>query len=159
MGLGQILPVHPDIDENARRTGKAPDGVKNVLGHVPDHADQIRERHGRNQGIIRGRRAVRETEAPGFGVDSHQLIIEFQVPHRDELFQVGHEAALAGIPEMRDVMNLGRCRRQHSPQHLLQRRPVDARSQPIGAHIIGAGRVVFSRVLHGKEFRKTPAKA
>src|ERR1019366_335033 len=83
---------------------------------------------------------------------------ELQVSQRYKLLQVAHESTVAGIAEMGDVMNVRSRRRERPPQYFFEVGTVDARSQPIGAHVLGRGEVVLSCVLHRKELSECPAK-
>ena len=48
---------------------------------------------------------VREAKLAGARVNGDQLMIEVQVSHGNKLVQIGYESTLAGIAEMRDVVN------------------------------------------------------
>jgi len=86
-------------------------------------------------------------------------MIEIQVPQWNKLGEVPHKPAIAGIAEMGDVMDLRSRRRQRATQHLFQAWAVNARSEPIGTHILSCCQVILSRVLHRKALGERAAEA
>ena len=159
VGVGKVLAVHADVHEHACRASQAPGRIEDVLRHALDHANEIRQRYRRDQRIVVRHGAVREAELPRARIERYQLVIEFQISQRDELLQIGYESTFGWVAEMRDVVHVRGGWRERATQHLLEARPVDARPQPIGAHVFGGGQVVLSRVLHGKQFGKCPTEA
>ena len=102
--------------------------------------------------------AVREFQLLGARIDGNQLMAEFQIGHRNELSQIGNEAVVGGIPEMRDVMSVGR-RDEIAPLSTSSKiRPVDPWPQPIRAHVLRGREMVLSRVRHRKGLGERPAK-
>src|SRR5215468_8814778 len=92
-------------------------------------------------------------------INGHKLVIQLQIPHREELVEIAHEPAVAGITEVSDVMNLRCGWRDRTSEYLLQAWAVDARPEPVRAHIFGSSGVVLSRVAHRELFGKDSAKA
>ncbi len=124
--LGEVLPIHADVDQDARRTGQLLRRFDNIRRRALDHRNQIRQRNRRDQGIVLGNDAVGERQSPPARVDGHQFMVELQVSERHELRKVGHESALAGIPEVGDVVDLRSGRRQCAAQHFFEAGTIDS---------------------------------
>ena len=104
VGIGKIPAVHADVHEHARRASQASGSVEHVLRRASDHANEIRQRHRRNERIVVCDDAVRKSELSCAGIKRYQLVIEFQISQRDELLQIGYESAFRRVAEVRDVM-------------------------------------------------------
>ena len=95
VGAGKVLAVHPDIDQNASRASQAPGGFEHVLRCALYHPNES----GSGTEEIRARSCVtwplEKLSCRARGSIDTSSWFELQIAHRNELLQVGHEAALA----------------------------------------------------------------
>ncbi len=130
--VDDIGAVDAEVDDDDFGGSQQPRGFDHVRRRAVDDARQLREGHRGDETVVPRLGAVGERQYSLARVDRGDAMAKAHVGRLHEATQVADEAAVAGIAKLGDVMDVRRLRAQCPGQHLLQLRPVQARTDPVG---------------------------